>query len=84
MVFLDLRMPVLDGLEAARRIRALPSPLSRLPLIALTADAGAEERAEALAAGMDDFITKPIEPARLAAMLTRFTPGPNNATFAAA
>ncbi len=84
VVFLDLRMPVLDGLEAARRIRALPAPLNRLPLIALTADAGAEERAEALASGMDDFITKPIEPARLAAVLARFTAGPNNATFAAA
>jgi signal transduction histidine kinase/CheY-like chemotaxis protein len=84
VVFLDLRMPVLDGLEAARRIRALAAPAGRVPLIALTADAGAEERSEALAAGMDDFITKPIEPARLAAVLARFTPGPNNATFAAA
>ena len=84
LIFLDLRMPVLDGLEAARRIRALPAPAGRVPLIALTADAGVEERTEALAAGMDDFITKPIEPARLAAVLARFTKKPNSAKVDAA
>jgi signal transduction histidine kinase/CheY-like chemotaxis protein len=84
IVFLDLRMPVLDGLDAARRIRALPGPASRLPLIALTADAGTEERAVALGAGMDDFITKPIEPARLSAVLARFTGPSNSAKVAAA
>jgi signal transduction histidine kinase/CheY-like chemotaxis protein len=84
IIFLDLRMPVLNGLDAARRIRSLVGAKGRTPLIALTADAGAEERAEAFAAGMDDFITKPIEPARLAAVLARFTKDANKATFAAA
>jgi CheY-like chemotaxis protein len=84
IIFLDLRMPVLNGLDAARRIRSLVGVKGRTPLIALTADAGAEERAEAFAAGMDDFITKPIEPARLAAVLARFTKDANKATFAAA
>ena len=84
LIFLDLRMPVLDGLEAARRIRALPGAAARTPLIALTADAGVEERAEALAAGMDDFVTKPIEPGLLAAVLARFTKNPNSAKVNAA
>ncbi|MGE3302590.1 MAG: response regulator [Hyphomonadaceae bacterium] len=74
MAILDRRMPVLDGLAAARRIRALPGPVARMPLIALTADAGEEERAAALAAGMDDFLTKPIEPARLRDVLSRYAP----------
>lgn len=72
LVFLDLRMPRLDGAGAARRIRAMPGPAAKLPLIALTADAGEEDRAAALAAGMDDFLTKPISAERLAAVTTRF------------
>ena len=83
IVFLDLRMPSLDGMGAARRIRALGGAAARLPLIALTADAGDYERAEALAAGMDDFITKPIEPKRLADILARFTQDENEAKLAA-
>jgi signal transduction histidine kinase/CheY-like chemotaxis protein len=83
LVFLDLRMPVLDGTGAARRIRSLPGPISRAPLIALTADAGESERAAAFTAGMDDFITKPIEPKRLADILARFTRAPNEAKLAA-
>jgi signal transduction histidine kinase/CheY-like chemotaxis protein len=72
LVFLDLRMPRLDGAGAARRIRAMHGPAAKLPLIALTADAGEEDRAAALAAGMDDFLTKPISAARLEAVTTRF------------
>jgi len=63
---LDLRMPVLDGLAAARQIRAL-HPHARI--LALTADAGEEERQAAFAAGMDAFLTKAIEAERLAAAL---------------
>jgi CheY-like chemotaxis protein len=83
LVFLDLRMPVLDGIGAARRIRALPGPEARLPLIALTADAGEAERAAALAAGMDDFVTKPIHPSQLEDVLDRFTQRANEAKLAA-
>jgi signal transduction histidine kinase/DNA-binding response OmpR family regulator len=82
LVFLDLRMPVLGGIAAARRIRALSSPVSATPLIALTADAGEAERAEAMAAGMNDFVTKPISPQQLADALARFTGQTNEAKLA--
>lgn len=81
LVFLDLRMPRLDGVGAARRIRALKGPAGEVALIALTADAGEEERVAALKAGMDDFVTKPIDPERLAAVAARFTRAPKPATF---
>ncbi len=73
LIFLDLRMPRLDGVAAAVRIRDLPGPAGQTPIIALTADVGADERARALAAGMDDFLTKPINPAHLANVAARFT-----------
>lgn len=75
LIFLDLRMPRLDGFAAARRIRALPryAGADAPALIALTADAGDQDRTAALAAGMDDFVTKPIDPERLAAVVARFT-----------
>jgi len=80
LILLDIRMPRLDGLEAARRIRAGGGPSATVPIVALTADAGEEERAQALMAGMDDFITKPIDAARLLAVAARFTDRPNLAT----
>jgi len=83
LVFLDLRMPRLDGVSAARRIRALPGGAGEVALIALTADAGEDERVAALKAGMDDFVTKPIDPERLAAVAARFTGPPKPATFRA-
>jgi CheY-like chemotaxis protein len=73
LIFLDLRMPRLDGKAAARRIRALAVQGRRPRLIALTADAGEAERRAALDAGMDDFLAKPIDPARLANVAARFT-----------
>lgn len=73
LVFLDIRMPRLDGLGAAQRIRAGAGPNANAPLIALTADAGDEERGLALKAGMNDFLTKPIDAARLIAVAERFT-----------
>ena len=64
-------MPGLDGLEAARRIRAAEAERSerRTPIIALTANAFAEERDACLAAGMDGFLVKPLDRERLAAAL---------------
>jgi signal transduction histidine kinase/DNA-binding response OmpR family regulator len=82
LILLDIRMPRLDGLEAAARIRAGGGPSSRAPIVALTADACEEERVRAFKAGMDDFITKPIDAARLLAVAARFTDRPNPATFA--
>ena len=62
LVLMDCQMPVMDGLEATRRIRAWEQQggKPRLPIIALTASAFEEDRDRALAAGMDDFLTKPL------------------------
>lgn len=71
IVLLDVRMPVLDGWEAARRIRALRPQRERLPIVALTADATAEARRRTAEAGMDEFLAKPVRPAELALVLER-------------
>jgi signal transduction histidine kinase/DNA-binding response OmpR family regulator len=81
LILLDIRMPGLDGFEAARRLRAGAGPSAGAPIVALTADAGEEERVCAVKAGMDDFITKPIDAPRLLAVAARFTGRPNPATF---
>jgi CheY-like chemotaxis protein len=64
LVFMDLQMPVMDGHQATALIRA-DARFARLPIIAMTAHAMVEERARCLAEGMDDHITKPIDPALL-------------------
>ncbi len=71
-VLMDVQMPEVDGLEAARRIRA-QTRFAQLPIIAMTANASHEDRADCLAAGMNDFEAKPIEPSRLFATLNRWT-----------
>lgn len=68
LILMDLRMPDLDGFEATRRIRALERE-ERTPIVALTANAFAEDREAALKAGMDDFLVKPLDRARLRAIL---------------
>jgi len=72
-VLMDMQMPVMDGLEATRAIRQLDGALSRTPIIALTASAMQGESQKCFAAGMDDFISKPIENDKLAAVLERWT-----------
>ena len=70
-VLMDVQMPVMDGLEATRRIRADPS-IARTRVIAMTANAWDEDRDQCLAAGMDDFVTKPVDPGLLYGTLARW------------
>jgi len=72
-ILMDCQMPVLDGYEAARRIRAgqVPGLDPRVPVIALTASATAEDRERCLAAGMDFYIAKPVRPAEVEDALRR-------------
>jgi signal transduction histidine kinase/CheY-like chemotaxis protein len=72
VVLMDCQMPVLDGYETVRRLRRADGPVARTPVIAVTAHAVEGERAKAIAAGMDDYISKPVSPAALGALLTRF------------
>jgi len=64
LVLMDMSLPVIDGWEATRRIKAA-APTAHIPVIALTAHAMAGDREKAMAAGCDDYDTKPIELARL-------------------
>ena len=57
---MDVQMPVMDGVEATRRVRALPPPACRVPIVGLTANVLEEERRRYLAAGMDRCLTKPV------------------------
>jgi CheY-like chemotaxis protein/HPt (histidine-containing phosphotransfer) domain-containing protein len=71
VVLMDVQMPGLDGMEAVRQIRAMAAPKCSVPIIALTADAMAGAREQYLAAGMDDYLSKPIQPRELMARLAR-------------
>jgi PAS domain S-box-containing protein len=68
-VLMDLHLPGMDGLEATRRIRSLGGAAGRIPVIALTANAFPEDRANCRAAGMNGFVTKPVDRKRLEAAL---------------
>ena len=82
-VLMDVQMPVMDGMEATRRIRADPA-LAGLWVIAMTANASREDQERSLAAGMDHFITKPILPERLYAELVKYMPHTGSAPEVAA
>jgi PAS domain S-box-containing protein len=77
LVFMDLQMPEMDGIEATRRILAEHSALLRPRIVAMTANALAGDRERCLAAGMDDYIAKPILPVDMQAIIERMaTRGP--------
>lgn len=70
LIVCDIHMPVMDGYEVARRLKADPATRD-IPLVAVTALAMMGDRERVLAAGFDDYVTKPIEPEVIAAQLAR-------------
>lgn len=75
VIFMDCHMPEMDGFEATRQIRRLELATdTRLPIIAMTADAQIEDRQACLAAGMDDYLSKPSSLASLSTILQRWLP----------
>jgi Signal transduction histidine kinase len=75
VVLLDMRLPGMDGVEVTRRIRALPDPdVALVPIIAVTANTSPDDRAQYLAAGVDEVVSKPIDPDALLDALARHAP----------
>ncbi|WP_051552022.1 hybrid sensor histidine kinase/response regulator [Nocardioides sp. URHA0020] len=74
-VLMDCQMPVMDGFDATRAIRAMGGPPGEVPIIAMTASATAEERERCREAGMDDFLPKPVDAELLASTLDKWLPG---------
>lgn len=71
LVLMDLQMPRMNGTDATRRLRALPG-WTHVPIVAVTANAFAEDRSACVAAGLDDFIAKPVEPEAFYTLLLRW------------
>ncbi|MBH0239850.1 ATP-binding protein [Methylobrevis albus] len=74
IVLMDMQMPMMDGLEATRAIRRMDGPASRIPIVAMTANAFSSDRDACIAAGMDGFVAKPIDLTRLAEALEAVRP----------
>lgn len=76
VILMDMSLPVIDGWEATRRVKAAPETAS-IPVIALTAHAMADDRDRALASGCDDYDTKPIDLTRLLGKIRTLAGGPD-------
>ena len=76
LIFMDCQMPVMDGYEASRRIRDSQSTVLNhdIPIVAMTANAMQSDREECLAVGMNDFISKPVDPSKLQQALENWLP----------
>ena len=72
LVFMDVQMPVKDGITAVKELRASGRSQEDLPIVAMTAHASREDRVKSLAAGMNDHITKPLDPAQLEQLLLQY------------
>jgi len=72
LVLMDIQMPVMDGLEATREIRACGAPIGDVPIIAMTAHAMKSHQDMSLAAGMNDYLPKPINPRELYSMVSKW------------
>ena len=76
LVLMDVQMPIMNGYEATKRIRAMQSPYCRqIPIIAMTANAFEEDKALALQAGMNDYLSKPIQIEKMLKVIRRFLKG---------
>jgi CheY-like chemotaxis protein len=82
VILMDCQMPVMDGLAAARAIRAAESPGRHVPIVALTGNALPGDREACVAAGMDDYLAKPFSLTALRTMLDRWTAAGNTSATA--
>ena len=73
-VLMDLQMPVMDGFEATKLIRASGKAFANIPIVAVTANAFSDERKVCLAAGMDDYLAKPFSQSQLVGILEQNLP----------
>ncbi|WP_409432688.1 response regulator [Litorimonas sp. RW-G-Af-16] len=79
LIFMDMRMPNMDGLEATRKIRLLPNVPKNLPIVALTANAFDDDRNACFDSGMNDFMTKPVSAEELSEMVENWMSGDRQA-----
>lgn len=73
LILMDIQMPIIDGIETTKRIRAKEPLMSRTPIVALTAHAMANEKQHLLKSGMDDYVTKPISELQLKHIIQKWT-----------
>ena len=71
LILMDVQMPLMNGYEASRAIRALEGDKALVPIVAMTANAFEEDRQQALESGMNDYVAKPIDVQVLSAVITR-------------